>query len=129
MKRLVRALCVATLTAAVSGLGLPSANAATEGLLRLAHLSPDTPSVDVYVDSVANPADKLLLRGVSYGTISDYEQVPPGTYTVAMRASGAAASTPPVLSTTVEVADRSARTVARRRILRRRSASRCSPTI
>jgi hypothetical protein len=112
MKRLLRALCVATLTAGVSGLGLPAAHAATGGLLRLAHLSPDTPSVDVYVDSVGNPADKVVLRGVSYGTISSYEQVPPGTYTVAMRASGAAASTPPVLSTTVQVAGRSARTVA-----------------
>jgi hypothetical protein len=112
VKRLVRALVAATLAAGVSALGLPAANAATGGLLRLAHLSPDTPSVDVYVDSVGNPADKLLLRGVAYGTISNYQQVPPGIYTVAMRTSGAAASTPPVLSTTVQVTGRSARTVA-----------------
>jgi hypothetical protein len=112
MTRLVRALCTAALAAGVSGLGLPAASAADGGLLRLAHLSPDTPAVDVYVDSVADPAAKLVLHGVSYGTISDYRQVPPGVYTVAMRTSGAAASTPPVLSTTVQVAGRSARTVA-----------------
>ena len=112
MKRLVRALCVAALTAGVSGLELPAANAVDGGLLRLAHLSPDTPSVDVYVDSVSTPTDKLVLHGVSYGTISDYQQVPSGTYTVAMRRSGAAANTPPVLSTTVQVGGQSARTVA-----------------
>ncbi|MDQ1661773.1 MAG: hypothetical protein QOJ68_1753 [Blastococcus sp.] len=112
MKRLVRALSVAALTAGVSGLGLPAAGAADGGLLRLAHLSPDTPSVDVYVDSVSNPADKLVLHGVSYGTISDYQQMRSGIYTVAMRASGAAANTPPVLSTTVQVDVQSARTVA-----------------
>lgn len=112
MKRLVRALCVATLTAGVSGLGLPAADAVDGGLLRLAHLSPDTPSVDVYVDSVSAPSDKLVLRGVSYGTISDYQHVPSGTYTVAMRPSGAAVSTPPVLSTSVQVDGTSARTLA-----------------
>ena len=32
-----------------------AAAAADGGLLRLAHLSPDTPAVDVYVDSVADP--------------------------------------------------------------------------
>jgi hypothetical protein len=111
MNRLVRALCIAALAAGSSGLGLPAASAADGGLLRLAHLSPDTPAVDVYVDPVAGGA-KLVLHGVSYGTISDYRQVPPGSYTVAMRKSGAAASTPPVLSTTVQVAGRSARTVA-----------------
>jgi hypothetical protein len=112
MKRLVRALCVAALTAGVSALGLPAADAAEGGLLRLAHLSPDTPSVDVYVDSVASPSNKLLLHGVSYGTISDYQRVPSGIYTVSMRPSGAPPTTPPVLSRTVQVGGGSARTVA-----------------
>ena len=53
-----------------------------------------------------------MLTGVGYGTVSDYQDVPPGEYTVSMRPAGAAADTPPVLSTTVEVTGGSARTVA-----------------
>jgi hypothetical protein len=83
-----------------------------DGLLRLAHLSPDTPAVDVYVDSVADPDSGITLEGVGYGTVSDYQDVPAGTYTVSMRAAGASPDTPPVLSTTVEVAGDTARTVA-----------------
>jgi hypothetical protein len=100
------------LGAAVSVLGVPAATAAEGGLLRLAHLSPDTPAVDVYVDSVADPDAGLVLPGVAYGTVSDYQTVPPGTYTVAMRTAGADPATPPALSATVEVGADTARTVA-----------------
>jgi hypothetical protein len=82
------------------------------GLLRLAHLSPDTPAVDVYVDAVANPDAGITLEGVGYGAVSDYQDVPPGSYTVSMREAGADPETPPVLSTTVEVGGDTARTVA-----------------
>jgi hypothetical protein len=93
--------------------GLPSsARAADDGLLRLAHLSPDTPAVDVYVDSVADPAAGQVFPAVGYGTVSDYLPVPAGTYAVSMRSAGADAAEPPVLSTTVEVGAGSARTVA-----------------
>jgi hypothetical protein len=112
MLRLARALCCAALAAAVSSFGIPSASAAQDGLLRLAHLSPDTPAVDVYVDSVADPAARVMLPGVGYGTVSPYRPVPPGIYSVAMRAAGASPSTPPVLSTTVQVDAGSAKTVA-----------------
>jgi hypothetical protein len=112
LRSLGRLGLVTTLAGAVCALGLPSASAAGEGRLRLAHLSPDTPSVDVYVDSVADPASDVTLPGVSYGTVSDYRNVPPGTYTVSMRKAGADPKTPPVLSTTVQVGDGAARTVA-----------------
>ncbi len=110
----VRALLVVAVlvTAAVAALPLPAAAAAGSGLLRLAHLSPDTPAVDVYVESVADPAAEQVFPGVGYGTVSDYQPVPAGTYAVSMRAAGADAATPPVLSTTVEVGPGSARTVA-----------------
>ncbi len=109
----VRALLVVAVlvTAVVAGLPLPAA-AEESGLLRLAHLSPDTPAVDVYVESVADPAAEQVFPGVGYGTVSDYQPVPAGTYAVSMRAAGADAATPPVLSTTVEVGPDSARTVA-----------------
>jgi hypothetical protein len=112
MSRVLRALCVALLGAAVSVLGVPAATAADGALLRLAHLSPDTPAVDVYVDSVADPDVGLVLPGVAYGMVSDYQDLPPGTYTVAMRTAGADPATPPALSATVDVGANSARTVA-----------------
>ena len=103
MRRVVRTAAVVAL---VTGAGLTGgvAQAADEGqsgLLRLAHLSPDTPAVDVYVDSVSDPDTGIVLTGVRYGAISDYQDVPPGEYTVSMREAGAEESAPPVLSTTV----------------------------
>ncbi|MEX5721596.1 DUF4397 domain-containing protein, partial [Geodermatophilus maliterrae] len=112
MTRTSRALVVTALAAAVAGLPLSAATAAEGGLLRLAHLSPDTPAVDVYVDSVADPAAGQVFPGVGYGTVSEYQDVPPGTYAISMRAAGADAASPPVLSTTVQIGADSARTVA-----------------
>jgi len=102
-------------TALAAGLSLsaaPAAGAQGDGALRLAHLSPDTPSVDVYVDNVADPSARITLAGVGYGAVSDYQDVPVGTYTVSFRAAGADPASPPVLSTTVDVAPDSAHTVA-----------------
>lgn len=111
--RLTRGLGVLLLAGLLALLGgTTPAGAADGGLLRLAHLSPDTPAVDVYVDSVDTPDSGLVLTGVSYGTVSDYRSVPAGTYTVSMRAAGAAATSPPVLSTTVTVDAGTAYTVA-----------------
>jgi hypothetical protein len=108
--------------AAVLGLGsmivfsLATVTAATAesgtGWLRLAHFSPNTPPVDVYLYSFHNPTAKIVLHHVAYGTASPYELVPVGAYTVAMRAAGASASSAPVLSATVRVAPRHAYTVA-----------------
>jgi hypothetical protein len=92
--------------------GTTTAGAADTGMLRLAHLSPDTPSVDVYVDSVSSTDTGIVLTGVGYGTVSGYQSVPAGTYTVSMRAAGAPATSAPVLSTTVTVAPGTAFTVA-----------------
>ena len=89
-----------------------SADAEDGGMLRLAHLSPDTPAVDVYVDSVADPDAGITLSGVGYGTVSDYQDVPAGEYTVSVREVGTGEEAPAVLSTTVQVAPGSARTVA-----------------
>ncbi|WP_448640697.1 DUF4397 domain-containing protein [Geodermatophilus sp. URMC 63] len=112
MTRTSRILAVTALAAAVTGLPMATASAAQGGLLRLAHLSPDTPAVDVYVDSVADPAAGQVFPGVDYGTVSAYQDVPPGTYAISMRAAGADPDSPPVLSTTVQVTADSARTVA-----------------
>jgi hypothetical protein len=112
MTRWLRLAAAVLLCTGAALLGTPAASAAETGLLRLAHLSPDTPNVDVYVDSVSDPTATLTIPGVGYGTISDYQQVPPGTYTISMRSAGADPSSPPVLSTTVDVQPGTAHTVA-----------------
>jgi hypothetical protein len=113
MRRALRVIGTAVLlTGTILTGGAAQAAPGDNGLLRLAHLSPDTPEVDVYVDAVADPEAGITLEGVGYGTVSDYQDVPPGTYTVSMREAGADPATPPVLSTTVEVTSASARTVA-----------------
>ncbi|HXS65441.1 MAG TPA: DUF4397 domain-containing protein [Streptosporangiaceae bacterium] len=82
------------------------------GYLRLAHLSPNTPPVDVYLYSLRNPRAEVVLHHVSYGTVSKYLPTQAGTYTVAMRAAGAAPTSAPVLSTGVTVKVGRAYTVA-----------------
>src|SRR5271166_827633 len=75
----------------------PASASSGSGWLRLAHLSPNTPAVDVYLYSFKDPNAMIVLHHVAYGTISGYEKVPSGEYTVAMRAAGAPPSSAPVL--------------------------------
>ncbi len=112
-----RLLAAGTLIAGLAGLaGTAAAPAASAqsgvGWLRLAHLSPNTPAVDVYLYSFGNPSARVVLHHVAYGDVSPYEQVPAGEYTVAMRGAGAASSSKPVLSTSVDVSAGRAYTVA-----------------
>ena len=100
-------------------LGIPAAatahaSSATAGTgwIRLAHLSPNTPAVDVYLYSFGNSNAMIVLHHVAYGTVSPYESVQAGDYSVAMRAAGASASSQPVLSTSVTIAAGHAYTVA-----------------
>ncbi|GAA3337667.1 hypothetical protein GCM10020358_14820 [Amorphoplanes nipponensis] len=93
-------------------LAVSPARAAGDGYVRLAHLSPDTPAVDVYLKSDSGAAGAQKFDGVAYGAMSDYLRLPTGTYSVAMRKAGAAASTPPVLTTQVTVENGAAYTVA-----------------
>ena len=100
----------------VGGLGLTAASVASAsngtGYLRLAHLSPNTPAVDVYLYSFGDPSAMVVLHHVAYGDVSPYEAVNSGEYTVAMRAAGAKPSSKPVLSTTINVVNGHAYTVA-----------------
>lgn len=102
------------LAVALSTLGAgATAHAASDdiGYLRLAHLSPNTPKVDVYVASFGNEDDPTVLRSVGYGAFSPYQQVPAGSYTIAMRLEGAPGNEPPVLSTTIQLEAHTAATV------------------
>ncbi|MET8148052.1 DUF4397 domain-containing protein [Actinoplanes sp. NPDC049668] len=104
------AAALAALAAVV--LAATPARAAGAGYVRLAHLSPDTPAVDVYLKSDSGAVRDQKFDGVAYGAMSDYLRLPTGMYSVAMRRAGAAASTPPVLTTQVTVAAGAAYTVA-----------------
>lgn len=97
---------------APAAMGAAPAAAQGSGYLRLAHLSPDTPHVDVYVASVSAPSRSFTAKGVGYGALSPYQAVQPDTYTISMRAAGAAPDTPPVLTTTLTVQAGAAYTVA-----------------
>jgi len=119
LARPARLAAVIGLAAGLVGLVGPAASAAPAvavksqvGWLRLAHLSPNTPAVDVYLYSFGNPSARLVLKHVAYGTVSPYQAVPAGEYTVAMRGAGAPAGSKPVLSTTVNVATGKTYTVA-----------------
>ncbi|ADJ16336.1 hypothetical protein C497_10018 [Halalkalicoccus jeotgali B3] len=51
-------------------------------MVRVAHLSPDAPNVDVYVDG------EVVLEDVAYRDVSDYLELQPGTYGVQITAAG-----------------------------------------
>ncbi|MFC9972046.1 DUF4397 domain-containing protein [Spirillospora sp. NPDC127200] len=90
-----------------------SAHAAPgDGYVRLAHLSPDTPEVDVYLYSAGKRTPRLVLRHVGYGALSPYQRLGTGSYTVMMRPANAPATSKPVLSTNVRVQSGDSYTVA-----------------
>jgi Domain of unknown function (DUF4397) len=115
---LMSVLGLGTLASGVAMASVPAASAATAhhhsntGWIRLAHLSPNTPAVDVYLYSFGNSHAMVVLHHVTYGTVSPYQRVAAGEYTVAMRLNKASPSSQPVLSTSVQIAAGGAYTVA-----------------
>ncbi len=116
--RLIRRLLM-LLGASALLLGIPAAATAFAssastgtGWIRLAHLSPNTPAVDVYLYSFGNSNAEIVLHHVAYGDVSPYESVSAGDYSVAMRLAGASPSSAPVLSTGVDIQAGHAYTVA-----------------
>jgi Domain of unknown function (DUF4397) len=117
IRRAALLLAASVLLLAASAVGAAAATAgsgaAASGTawIRLAHLSPDTPAVDVYLYSFGNPDARVVLHHVAYGDVSGYLPVPGGEYSVAMRAAGAAATSLPVLSSSARVSSGTAYTV------------------
>jgi hypothetical protein len=98
-------------------LGMPAAAADEPGQLRIAHLSPDTPAVDVAVAPlppdgapVTDPGPDLV-TGLGYGGVGDFTGFPAGGYAVSLRAAGSQATAPPMLSTRVDLPPGGAGTV------------------
>ncbi|MBC7760625.1 MAG: DUF4397 domain-containing protein [Candidatus Saccharibacteria bacterium] len=82
------------------------------GWLRVAHLSPDTKSVDVRVTALMGGASVYDLDSVKYGAVSSYRSMPAGVYTIAMVPAGSKSSAKPMLSASVAVVAGKAATVA-----------------
>ena len=107
-------VCLLACTGVLGGglLAGATAAAADGALLRLAHLSPDTPAVDVVVAGPGPAADgTAAFDGAAYGDVSPYAELPAGRYTVAVRRAGAPADTPAVLSSTIDLTAGTARTL------------------
>jgi hypothetical protein len=115
MARFTRVALLLAIATGLTALGAPAASAVPSpgtGLVRMMHLSPDTPQVDATIASVSDPDVKVVLPAVAYGDVSEYRTVPAGAYTVSARAAGADPASPPVLGITVTVTEGSATTVA-----------------
>lgn len=89
----------------------PAATGAV-GWLRIAHLSPDTKSVDVRVTALMGGASVYELDSVKYGAVSSYRSMPTGVYTIAMVPAGSKSTAKPMLSASVSVKAGKASTVA-----------------
>ena len=111
-RRLLMLLATSALLLGIPAAAYASSATTGTGWIRLAHLSPNTPAVDVYLYSFGNSNAMIVLHHVAYGTVSPYESVQAGDYSVAMRAAGASPTSQPVLSTSVTVSAGHAYTVA-----------------
>jgi hypothetical protein len=113
-RRLLMLLAASALLLGIPAAATAYASSATTGTgwIRLAHLSPNTPAVDVYLYSFGDSNAMIVLHHVAYGTVSPYESVQAGDYSVAMRGAGASPTSQPVLSTSVTIAAGHAYTVA-----------------
>jgi hypothetical protein len=80
-------------------LALPASAAAQDAraMVRVVHLSADTPKVDLYVDGTRT------LAGVSFKTASSYRSLPAGAHTLAVRPAGSAPTSTPAASVRASV--------------------------
>ena len=106
MSNIVRKLLVLGLALLVAlAMAAPAfAQGSGDAQVRVAHLSPDAPNVDVYVNG--EPA----LTNVPYTTVSSYLSLPAGTQQVTVYAAGDTST--PVIDAPVEVAAGGAYTIA-----------------
>jgi Domain of unknown function (DUF4397) len=102
---LLAAVAVLPLLAPASGAQNP-VEAAGSALVRVAHLSPDTSGVDVWIDG------NQALQNVGYNTVSDYTPLPAGDHQLALRPAGAPEAAKPALEAKVTLKAGSAYTVA-----------------
>lgn len=102
-------LLVAASAVALSALLVPASASAqpgpssTIGWVRVGHLSPQVPPVDVYFAKFGQP-ERVAIRKAGYGAVTPYSTLPPGKYTLSMRPADASPTTPAALSATITIA-------------------------
>src|SRR5215469_9566085 len=110
--KLRAAAALVPLSLALALLGAaPSAAAQGTGWIRWGNWSPSAPNFDIYLNSFGGSGAPTVIRHVRYGHVSAYMTLPTGQYTIAMRDAGAAATTPPTLSASVQVTAGTAYTI------------------
>ncbi len=120
LRFVVRLAALPLLLAGLAGAGLligPAAASAAplgaqDGWVRVAHLSPEAPAMDIYLYPFGDPVHPTVLKDVAYGDVSAYMALGPGQYTVAMRGFDAPASSKPALVSSFMVTAKTAYTVA-----------------
>jgi hypothetical protein len=117
--RLRRILALCAVLGALLGFGAGIAapamaltNSRSTGWVRCANLSPGNTAVDIYLLAFGNSGNPTVLKHVAYGGVSSYMAIPSGEYTVAIRAVGASASSPPIVSANFMVSGGTNYTVA-----------------
>lgn len=89
-----RAVLLATVVTVLglTVLGSPAPAAAVEGpassYVRVGHLSPDTPAVDVVAVPLAGSAPGFTVENLTYPAVGSYRRVEPGTWRVDVHAAG-----------------------------------------
>jgi Domain of unknown function (DUF4397) len=97
----LRVLVGAILAAAlVLAFAAPASATGGTARARAFHNSPDTPAVDIYVNGAKT------LSNVTYGTLSDYLQVPKGTYNVQIKVAPSTERDPAALEADVRLGRR-----------------------
>ena len=117
--RFISAIAAALIGGIALLAGAPAALASTtvpvssaDGWVRIAHLSPQAPAMDMYLYPFGDPGAPTVLRDVAYGDVSPYVQLAPGEYTVAMRGLSASSSSQPALTVSFMVSPQTAYTLA-----------------
>jgi hypothetical protein len=103
---LVVAATLVALTVGPAAYAQEPSDASGDALVRVAHLSPDAPAVDVYVDGGS------VITNMGFEIVSDYLALPPGPHRVELRPTGTAAAAPAVLTQDVTLESGAAYTVA-----------------
>jgi hypothetical protein len=110
--KLRAAMALVPLSLALALVGAaPSVAAQSTGWIRWGNWSPSAPDFDIYLNSFGGSGGPTVIRHVRYGHVSTYTTLPTGQYTIAMRDAGAAATTAPTLSASVQVTAGTAYTI------------------
>lgn len=111
----VAGLAGLTLLIAAGVLAVAPAAGAGEptGKVRLGHLSPSTPGVDITLSGPEGPSsvDQRVGGGVAYGAVTGYLNLVPGRYSIAMRPAGSDPKAAAPLSAGLQIAPGSAQSL------------------